>query len=102
MEDTNKKTKKRYVKICPQCKSLEVRTNFKAAQIAIGAPTDYSCEQCGFTSVIFPEIETEAEMDKEQIKEEIGKEINKEANTQAVEVQGEKVKKTRKRKDKSL
>lgn len=59
--------KKKYVKICPKCKSLEVKNKFNP-NIGLGAPTEYCCDSCGFCSVIFPEIEVE---DKEEAKEKV-------------------------------
>ena len=57
---------KKYVKICPKCKSIEIRTNFKP-NIGLGAPTEYVCDKCGFTSMIFPEIDVD-ELKKEEKK----------------------------------
>lgn len=84
-------TKKKFIKICPNCKSNEVKTNFHP-RIALGTPTEYLCEKCGFTSVIFPEVELEVKEEKEQaeelqeIKEKIGEmEIDKEIKIETVE-----------------
>jgi len=51
--------KKKYVKFCPKCKSINIQVSnqgFKALEL-FGAPTIYRCLDCGYSSGIFPEIE---------------------------------------------
>ncbi|OIO40335.1 hypothetical protein CO154_01380 [Candidatus Pacearchaeota archaeon CG_4_9_14_3_um_filter_31_7] len=49
--------KKKYVKICPKCNSLDVKIDMQGALVAFGLPAIYICNDCGFKSYIFPEID---------------------------------------------
>jgi predicted RNA-binding Zn-ribbon protein involved in translation (DUF1610 family) len=63
---------KKYFKICPKCGSTNITTEFNnAAKISYGAPLDYTCDDCGFSSKVFLEI-TEEEITnfRESIKKE--------------------------------
>lgn len=46
----------RYVKICPKCRSLNIRTKWQSLWF-FGFPATFKCLDCGFTSYIFPEME---------------------------------------------
>lgn len=63
---------KKHVKICPKCGSTDIRTDFNnPAKISYGAPLDYKCLDCGFSSKIFPEVlEEEIINFKKKLKEE--------------------------------
>lgn len=47
--------KENYIKICPKCGSNDIKTSFTPAVWVYGAPTEYFCERCGYTSNYFPE-----------------------------------------------
>jgi hypothetical protein len=59
------KEKKKYVRICPQCESLDVcqETPGVSLNIAFGMPTMYKCKKCGFQGYIFPEVEIQEKCD---------------------------------------
>lgn len=69
--------KKKYIKICPKCKSTSISTKF-TPQIALGIPTEYCCDDCGFTSMLFPEVEAEVRHAEKKEKEKKEKEEEKE------------------------
>ena len=51
---------KKLVKICPRCKSIKVKTNFRyGLTFLAGTPEINTCQNCGFTSELFPEAEIE-------------------------------------------
>ena len=51
---------KKSVKICPRCKSIKVKTNYRyGLTFLAGTPEIYTCQNCGFTSELFPEAEIE-------------------------------------------
>ena len=43
-------------KICPRCKSLNIRIRWKSFWF-VGFPATYECRECGFKSFIFPKAE---------------------------------------------
>ena len=43
-------------KICPKCKSTDISLNIQTSA-AYGAPQMWRCNNCGFESYAFPEIE---------------------------------------------
>jgi len=63
-----KKEKKEYVRICPNCGSLdiEILNVQKQFTFAFGMPTTYKCNNCGFSSYVFPEVDVK---DLEKLKE---------------------------------
>lgn len=47
-------------RICPKCGSVDVSFDFSnSAGIAYGTPGKYKCGKCGFSAMIFPEIDKE-------------------------------------------
>ena len=42
-------------KFCPKCKSTNVELKMTALSAGLGAPPDWECKNCGFTSHMFPE-----------------------------------------------
>lgn len=52
-----KKEKPKYVKICPNCKSIDVGSERSTMQQTGILPTRYICNNCGFASFAFPEID---------------------------------------------
>ncbi|MEM4702980.1 MAG: hypothetical protein QXP53_00630 [Candidatus Pacearchaeota archaeon] len=54
-----KKKVKKYIKFCPKCRSIniKIRNVGGSAGILFGAPTIYTCQNCGFSNYAFPEIE---------------------------------------------
>lgn len=52
------KEKEKYVRICPNCGSLdiEILNVTKQFTFALGIPTQYKCKKCGFSSHVFPEV----------------------------------------------
>lgn len=72
-EKKQKKEKPKYVKICPNCGSLDILTyNYSPTAVAFGVPVPYKCRNCGFTSPIFPEVDVKEveKLNKEKEKEE--------------------------------
>ena len=49
-----------YVKVCPKCKSINVKTNQQGGLAFFGLPTFYTCEDCGFTNNFFPEVRVDS------------------------------------------
>jgi len=47
-----------YVKICPRCKSIQIKMELISGWF-IGLPPSFKCQDCGFRSKFFPEIEVE-------------------------------------------
>ena len=48
---------KRYVKICPKCGSVDVKTDFSNPVVwAYGTTTKYKCNSCRYMAAIFPEV----------------------------------------------
>jgi len=43
-------------KFCPRCKSENVRAGLSAT-LAVGAPQNWVCNNCGYYGLIFPEKE---------------------------------------------
>jgi hypothetical protein len=54
-----KKQKPKFVRICPNCNSLDVfaETPGASANIVFGLPTMFRCRNCGFSSYVFPEVD---------------------------------------------
>ncbi len=49
---------KKYLNICPKCKSTDVHMEKdNLATGAMGLPTKYVCEKCGYAGFNFPEME---------------------------------------------
>ncbi|MBI3027432.1 hypothetical protein HYY70_04920 [Candidatus Woesearchaeota archaeon] len=47
----------KYVKICPKCGSLKIRTDFSNPVVwAYGTAVKYRCDSCGYLALIFPEV----------------------------------------------
>ncbi len=58
-----KSTKKEYVKFCPKCNSIDIYQDKSTMQSLGFLPTKYICNNCGYTSFNFPEIDID-ELDK--------------------------------------
>ena len=52
-----KKYKKKYIKICPKCKSPDIRTDKSTMQQLGALPTMYICNKCRHSGYSFPELE---------------------------------------------
>lgn len=51
------KNEEQYVKICPECDSIDIQTDFSVpADWALGITPRYKCNSCGYESVVFPEV----------------------------------------------
>ena len=62
---------KNKVFICPRCGSVDIKINADHLTSVIGVtPIDHKCRNCGFTSKVFPEIESK---DIQSFREEIKK-----------------------------
>jgi len=49
--------RKKYVKICPNCGSIDIKTDFSNPAVwAYGTPSKYKCNSCGRLGFLFPEI----------------------------------------------
>ncbi|MCX6741857.1 MAG: hypothetical protein NTX24_01615 [Candidatus Pacearchaeota archaeon] len=77
--------KKKYVKICPNCGSLDIlASNYSPSAVAFGVPVPYRCRRCGFTSPIFPEVDVKEveklNKDQEREKENRGEEEEEKKN----------------------
>ena len=67
------KKKPRYVKICPRCRSLNVKIGNQggSAGVLFGAPTMYKCLDCGYVNYAFPEVDlNEEDNEDKKVKEE--------------------------------
>lgn len=42
---------------CPKCKSFNVKKEITAS-LALGAPQNWICNDCGYTNMLFPELKT--------------------------------------------
>jgi DNA-directed RNA polymerase subunit RPC12/RpoP len=69
-----KKQKKEYVRICPNCGSLniEILNVQKQFTFAFGMPALYKCNNCGFSNNIFPEVDVK-ELEKLNEKDKLNK-----------------------------
>ena len=52
------------IPICPKCKSTDVYLD-DATQMAFGLPEKHTCNQCGHSGPVFPEIDS-SELEKEK------------------------------------
>ena len=75
MKKRDKKQVKRYIQICPKCKSPDVNMDkSNPIQPAYGLPALYICGNCDHTGYTFPEVELdkiegfEKEVDKLQLR----------------------------------
>lgn len=66
-----KKEKKKFIRVCPKCGSIDVETEKdNAAKVRFGAPLNYVCKSCGFKNTVFPEVEEDKiEAYRKEIKE---------------------------------
>jgi len=53
-------SKKKEVRHCPKCKSINVKININPGA-AVGMPQKWSCQKCGFESFEFPKKKMEKE-----------------------------------------
>jgi transposase-like protein len=51
--------KKKYVRICPQCKSADTQPDLSADSYAKGLLNQWKCNTCGYTGLVFPEYSVE-------------------------------------------
>lgn len=72
-----KKSKEKYVQVCPKCKSVNVRQDKSTLQQIGALPTMYICGKCGFSSYIFPEVKLSELKDFENEVEGESKEVKK-------------------------
>jgi len=58
-EGKQKKIKPKYVRVCPNCNSLNIsqETPGASSNIIFGMPTLYKCQNCGFSNYVFPEVD---------------------------------------------
>jgi len=56
--------RKAYIKICPKCKSFNIKTNYKGGLVFLGVPPSYICQNCGYASNIFPVLLVEKKRKK--------------------------------------
>jgi hypothetical protein len=56
---------KKYVRICPECKSMDTQPDLSADSYAKGLLNQWKCNTCGYTGLGFPEVLIE---DLEKIK----------------------------------
>lgn len=59
---------KTHIKFCPRCKSLNIKMNYKGGLVFLGVPPSFTCQNCGYTSNIFPELMEKAKKWKERSK----------------------------------
>ena len=55
-----KKTKEKYLRICPKCGSANVTldsSNIGGWALGTFSSVKYICKKCGFINIVFPEIE---------------------------------------------
>ena len=55
---SNKKSKKyqtKHIRICPKCKSKDVKYNWQLSMVGRAVIDTYTCNKCSYTSRIFPE-----------------------------------------------
>ena len=62
-QKSTKKERKSYIKFCPKCSSIDIYQDKSAMQSLGFLPTKYICNNCGYTSFNFPEIDVD-ELDK--------------------------------------
>ena len=58
-----KKERKNYIKFCPKCNSIDIYQDKSTMQSLGYLPTKYICNNCGYSSFNFPEIDVN-ELDK--------------------------------------
>ena len=61
------KGKKKYVRFCPKCSSIEINQDKSTMQSLGYLPTKYICSNCGYSSFNFPEMNLN-KLDKLHIK----------------------------------
>ena len=44
-------------KICPKCKGEDVKFNWEIGNLGEGFVDSYTCNKCGYTARLFPEID---------------------------------------------
>ncbi|HIH34327.1 MAG TPA: hypothetical protein HA282_02875 [Nanoarchaeota archaeon] len=44
-----------FVKICPKCNSLDLKTDMRL--VFLGDASTLTCKDCGYTNTFFPEVE---------------------------------------------
>ena len=63
-----------YIKICPNCKSIDINLDKSTLQQTGALPSMYICNKCGHSGFIFPEIKVdelkkfEKEVDKKKLR----------------------------------
>ncbi|MBI2559417.1 hypothetical protein HYW20_08900 [Candidatus Woesearchaeota archaeon] len=58
-----KEERKKYIKFCPKCNSIDIYQDKSTMQSLGYLPTKYICNNCGYSSFNFPEIDIN-ELDK--------------------------------------
>jgi hypothetical protein len=51
-----KKNKEEFVYVCTRCGSTNIQSDLSKDMIAWGGSTRWTCGECGFSSIAFPEI----------------------------------------------
>ena len=54
--ETKAEEKEKYIKLCPKCRSINVKQNQQGGLAFFGLPTFYTCQDCKFTNNFFPEV----------------------------------------------
>jgi len=44
-------------KICPKCKSKDVKFDWQTGIVGLAVADRYTCSKCGYTSAFFPEVD---------------------------------------------
>jgi predicted nucleic-acid-binding Zn-ribbon protein len=48
---------KKFVRVCPKCRSMDVSHDMSVEAIARGSVfNNFKCNKCGYTGIFFPEI----------------------------------------------
>jgi len=56
----NKYKRRKFVKICPKCGSIKIKTDFTNPAVwAYGTAPKYKCNSCGYLGNLFPEVSEE-------------------------------------------
>jgi transposase-like protein len=50
---------KKYVRVCPECQSMDTRPDMSADSYSKGLLNQWQCNSCGYTGLFFPEYRLE-------------------------------------------
>ena len=71
----NNQKKEKYVRVCPKCKSINIKQDKSTLQQTGALPTMYICNKCGHSGYTFPEVKLselkkfEVEVDAEHLRD---------------------------------